>query len=1063
MKIQISVTLIGAVVFCLFTSNKVFAQTLTLDTFETTAGWSFIKSDGVTLEVKTSKGLAGNAICLSYNFTKGTGYGGIQKIIPLNLPENFEISFYLKAESPANNFEIKFIDSTGNNVWWVNNRNFSFPTTWQKIRIKPRHIHFAWGPTSDTHLKRFERIEFTLASFVGGSGKIWIDSLTFKPLPLIPDSNLPTPLVYNVSDSQQKLIPELMDQDPQSAWIARNRDSSTIILDLRALREIGGIKISWVERKQANSFDIYTSDDSISWQKSFSVNSNRNNISYIRLPEFETRYIRLNLQDCKNSNGCGIKDIQILRVEESNTLNSFFRYVAKDSPKGYYPRYFLDQASYWTVSGVNGDTKEALINEDGLVEVEKAKFSIEPVIKLGDKVYSWSNVKTSQSLTYNVGGKTYEFIPTVNWFTDDVDLQIGVTSFGKANTSSRLLIGYTLKNKNNKQQTIEFYLLIRPFQVNPYYQFLNLPGGVGTIHHIEANKSLNRVDVDRTSLFFAQHFNWFYASTFNNANPADIISSNPKPNKAVTDEYGLGNATVKYQVKLKAGQSETFYIIVPLHSNTIEGAELIKSNLPDTIAKMSRYWEEKTGHVRFNLPGSSKDLIKTYRTNLMYILINKDNYGIQPGSRSYERSWMRDGSLTSSALLKSGINEEVKEFIKWYAEHLYENGKVPCVVDFRGPDPVPEHDSHGQFIYLIHEYFSFTHDTAFLRSMNPFVLRTVSYIESLIAERSTDKFKYGNDSLRAFYGLVPESISHEGYSAKPMHSYWDNFFIIKGLKDACDIQITLGNLKEYERIKRLTDTFRENLYNSIKLTIKNHNINYIPGCAELGDFDATSTTVALTPCNEFQNLPKPELQNTFDKYYKYFSGRKTGQINWINFTPYENRIIGSFVMLNQPDRAHELIDYFLTQQRPRGWYHWAEVVWNDYRTPQFIGDMPHTWVGSDFINAFRNLFVYEDFDNQMLRIGAGLKAEWIDDPKGIQIENLPTYYGELSYMIQKSNHSYTLKLYGDIKIPANGIAINCFSKAKPPKRVIVNGSQVNTFSKNEIVVKDFPAEILVEF
>jgi hypothetical protein len=28
---------------------------------------------------------------------------------------------------------------------------------------------------------------------------------------------------------------------------------------------------------------------------------------------------------------------------------------------------------------------------------------------------------------------------------------------------------------------------------------------------------------------------------------------------------------------------------------------------------------------------------------------------------------------------------------------------------------------------------------------------------------------------KLFYGLLPASISHEGYSAKPMHSHWDNF------------------------------------------------------------------------------------------------------------------------------------------------------------------------------------------------------------------------------------------------------------------------------------------------
>ena len=107
---------------------------------------------------------------------------GIQKLFPIDLPDNYEFTFYVKAESPANNFEIKFIDSTGNNVWWVNNRSYDFPEEWKKIRIKKRHIDFAWGPTTDQSLKRIDRIEFTIASVVGGKGTIWIDDLKFEPL-----------------------------------------------------------------------------------------------------------------------------------------------------------------------------------------------------------------------------------------------------------------------------------------------------------------------------------------------------------------------------------------------------------------------------------------------------------------------------------------------------------------------------------------------------------------------------------------------------------------------------------------------------------------------------------------------------------------------------------------------------------------------------------------------------------------------------------------------------------------------------------------------------------------
>ncbi|HDP75385.1 MAG TPA: discoidin domain-containing protein [Bacteroidales bacterium] len=1062
MNHYLKVTITAALISVLASHTGIKAQTVTLDQFKTIEGWNLIKSDGVSITAQTDKGLSGKSICIAYNFTKGTGYCGIQKLFPIDLPENYEISFYIKAESPSNSFEIKFIDSTGNNVWWVNNRNYNFPTSWQKVRVKPRHISFAWGPTTDTRLKRIDRIEFTVASFVGGSGKIWIDSLTFKTLPPI-TNEYPNPAVYEISDSLLKPITEILDYQTKSIWYAKNKEKHEILIDFKTPREIGGLKINWAQGKQAKNFDILTSEDSINWEKSAAINSNFNSTSFIRLLELETRYIKIRLNESINTKDIGIIDIDIIKVEESNTLNNFFRYIAKNSPKGYYPRYFLDQASYWTISGVSGDTKEALINEDGMVEVEKAKFSIEPIVKIGQKTYDWSNVKTSQSLEYNIDGKTYDYTPTVNWHTDEVNLQIGLTSYGKANKSSKLIAGYTLKNNTGKNQLVELYLLIRPFQVNPYYQFLNLAGGVGSISQLTASESRNRVDIDNSSLYLTQKFESFSAIPFYSANPAEMILSKRESEMSATDDLGLCSGIVKYSVNLKPQQSHTIFAIAPYHSNKIDESELCIKKIIDTIAKVSDYWRKKTGFVKFRLPGSADDLIKTYRANLMYILINRDIHGIQPGSRSYERSWIRDGSLTSSALLKSGITNEVKEFIELYAQHLYENGKVPCVVDFRGPDPVAEHDSHGQFIYLIHEYFRFSHDTVFLRKMNPYILKTIGYIESLIAERSTDKFRYGTDSLRAFYGLVPESISHEGYSAKPMHSYWDNFFILKGLKDACDIQIALGNQEEYMRIKQITDKFRDDLYNSLNLTIKNHNINYIPGCAELGDFDATSTTIALTPCNEFENLPKPEIYNTFERYYTYFNQRKSNEISWVNFTPYENRIIGSFIMLNQPERAHELINYFLTQQRPQGWYHWAEVVWNDYRTPAFIGDMPHTWVGSDFINAFRNIFVYEDPDHNTLCIGSSLKQDWIDSPQGISVQNLPTYYGYLSYSIAKENDHYIFKIDGNIKIPSKGLCIKNFKGSRLPKRVEMNGREIKTYNENEIRVNEFPCEVKIYY
>ncbi len=66
--------------FMLLFSTQMEAQVITLDEFENTEGWTFIRSDGVDLNIRTEKGLTGNAIRFDYDFTNGTGYGWYSKV-----------------------------------------------------------------------------------------------------------------------------------------------------------------------------------------------------------------------------------------------------------------------------------------------------------------------------------------------------------------------------------------------------------------------------------------------------------------------------------------------------------------------------------------------------------------------------------------------------------------------------------------------------------------------------------------------------------------------------------------------------------------------------------------------------------------------------------------------------------------------------------------------------------------------------------------------------------------------------------------------------------------------
>ena len=98
-------------------------------------------------------------------------------------------------------------------------------------------------------------------------------------------------------------------------------------------------------------------------------------------------------------------------------------------------------------------------------------------------------------------------------------------------------------------------------------------------------------------------------------------------------------------------------------------------------------------------------------------------------------------------------------------------------------------------------------------------------------------------------------------------------------------------------------------------------------------------------------LPRAALERTFHKYWEFFKNRRDGVEKWDAYTPYEIRTIGAMAVLGHRDRAFAALRYFMAARRPAGWQQWPEVIWRETRTPHFIGDLPHTWVGSDFVRS----------------------------------------------------------------------------------------------------------------
>src|SRR3546814_5820576 len=77
---------------------------------------------------------------------------------------------------------MKFVDASGDNVWWVKKTGYEFPVQWTPVRYKKRHISKAWGPSPDRVLRHSAQLEFTIYNRVGGKGAVCFDALRLERL-----------------------------------------------------------------------------------------------------------------------------------------------------------------------------------------------------------------------------------------------------------------------------------------------------------------------------------------------------------------------------------------------------------------------------------------------------------------------------------------------------------------------------------------------------------------------------------------------------------------------------------------------------------------------------------------------------------------------------------------------------------------------------------------------------------------------------------------------------------------------------------------------------------------
>ncbi len=1019
------------------------AYAAVLAKFDDVNAWQLITSPQVSGSLRPVNGNGGRALCLDYDFHEVSGYAGIRRPLDVSWPENYQVSFELRGDSPANDLQFKLVDASGDNVWWVNNSGYTFPKNWTRLTYRKRHIDKAWGPDPDKTLRRSAAVEFTIYSKVGGRGTVCFDQLTMQPLPKEDTSALTTSVIADTATALQQRI---SDGKPDTVWISGGVKQQTISLDLGKVREFGGAVVQWVPGLEASRYLVQASRDGREWRKVREVTAGTGGKDWLALPETEARYLRFDLIDGPNWR-YGIRDISLKPLDFADTPNDFVRSVAADLPRGSLPRGFSGEQSYWTLLGLDGGSDQALISEDGALEAVKSGFSIEPFVLLDGKMISWADVKTVQGLLDG-----YLPMPSVDWQHDALGLQVSGFVQGRPG-QSQLVARYRLHNTDKQAHDYQLALAVRPFQVNPPTQFLNTVGGVSPINTLAVQAQQVAVN-GQPRVYATQAADAVFASSFDSKLDVIHLAANQLPSAhEARDADGLASGALVYKWKLEPGQSREVVLVLPQAGSWQMPAQFDADKAQQQVAAM---WRQKLDQVQLQLPDAGQPLANTLRTALAHMLISRVGPSLQPGTRSYARSWIRDGAMISEGLLRMGRRDAVRQYVDWYAPYQFESGMVPCCVDARGSDPVPENDSHGELIYTIAEYWRHTGDIEFLQRMWPHVQGAWRYMEQLRLSERTEENRARHPG---FYGMMPVSISHEGYSAKPVHSYWDDFWALRGYKDAADIAVALGHEEDAVAMAASRDEFRQDLNDSLLATMQAHNIDFLPGSVELGDFDATSTTIALAPGGEQGRLPQPALNTTFERYWTQFVERRDGKRQWKDYTPYEWRNVAAFIRLGWRSRAWEATEFFFKDRAPPAWNQWAEVVSSTPRTPFFVGDLPHAWVASDFVRSALDMFAYQREVDDAIVLAAGVPTAWLSG-KGIAVDGLHSAHGTVKYRLLRSDRQLLLDVPQGLQLPAGGIVLP-WPYEGAPGAASINGEPAQ-WEGNELRISSLPAKVEIE-
>ncbi len=553
--------------------------------------WRAGGSDGVATSLEGVAGPAGAALRLHFDFQGHSGYAFLERPLPLDLPENFDVDVQLGGDAPINDLEVKFIDASGDNVWWYRKADFDFRRERAPLHIRRRQIEFAWGPTSDRRLHHIERLQVVVNAGRGaGHGTVDVGAVTLTP-------RAPPPAVWPAAtvEADGARLPA-PDGDPAHVWRCRPAPPAgcELTIDWQLAREFGGVRLDWDPQARSTRYTLETSLDGVAWQLARRVEAGAGPRDLLWLPESEARYLRLRLGATD-----GAIELRALHLREpafGMSRNALLAEAAAQAAPSAYPRGFTQQA-FWTLVGSDGGAHSGLLSEDGALETGRAGPSVEPFVVEDGRLLGWADVATTQRLEEGALP-----LPSVAWAGPHWSLEVAAAA--ATGPDAGLYGRYRLRNLTDASLHLRLVLALRPFQVNPPAQFLTTPGGAAPIGRLAWDGAELRADA-ATRVRPLQRPDRVLLIPFERGDLPDTLRADwgdvgQRP-LALEDPAALATAVLGYDVDLPPRGERRIGLFVPWAAGAAPGS---MESLDSAFRAARSAWQARLGRVRIEAPDS---------------------------------------------------------------------------------------------------------------------------------------------------------------------------------------------------------------------------------------------------------------------------------------------------------------------------------------------------------------------------------------------------------------------------------------------------------------------------